>query len=65
MQKYLKSVSSTQLTILSLLPDETSVNINVWLLMWSEQSGVKSYKQQTTTRTLQESETWTWHHFLL
>lgn len=44
MQKYLKSVSSTQLTILSLLPDETSVNINVWLLMWSEQSGVKSYK---------------------
>ena len=50
LQKYSKSVSSTQVTILSLLPVETS--LNVWLLVWYEQPGVR-VSVQTTTQSLQ------------
>ena len=61
LQKNSKSVSSTQVTILSLLPVETSVN--VWLLMWSEPPGVR-LSVQSTTLTLQAIGTWTGRHFL-
>ena len=54
LQKYSKSVSSTQVTILLFLPVETSVNI--WMLMWSEQPAVR-VSVQTTTQTLQASGT--------
>ena len=61
LHKYSKSVSSTQVTILSLLLLETSMN--VWLLMWYEQPGVR-VSVQTTTQSLQASGTWTGRHFL-
>ena len=50
LQKYSKSVSSTQVTILSLLPVETS--LNVLLLVWYEQPGVR-VSVQTITQSLQ------------
>ena len=61
LQKYSKSVSSTQVTILSPLPVETSMN--VWLLMWYEEPGVW-VSVQTTTQSLQARGTWTGRHFL-
>ena len=61
LQKYSKSVSSTQVTILSPLPVETSMN--VWLLMWYEEPGVW-VSVQTTTQSLQARGTWAGRHFL-
>ena len=60
-RKNSKSIPSNSVTILSHLPVETSMN--VWLLKWSEQPGVR-VSVQTTSQTPQARGTWTERYFL-